>query len=100
MGGAIAHSVTHSQTFDTDFRLLEMEQGTSRRKTHTLPNHSSYKQNTPFSPPSLHPDPSSPPTHIAKQKVRDFYMCSEAYSNLNTIQVFLWTVSTTTRCNL
>lgn len=62
MGGAIARSVTHSQTFDADFRSLGIELGTSHRKTHTLPNHSSYEQNTPFSPPSLHPDPSSPPT--------------------------------------
>lgn len=83
MGGAIAHSVTHSQTFDTDFRSLEIELGTSHRKTHTLSKHSSYKQNTPFSPPSLHPDPSSPPTHPAKQKAQDFCMCSEAYSTVS-----------------
>lgn len=68
MGGAIADSVTHSQTFDTDFRSLEIELGTSHRKAHTLPNHSSYKQNTPFSPLSVHSDCSSPPAVIGKQK--------------------------------
>lgn len=88
MGGAIAHSVTHSQTFDTDFRSLETELGTSHMKTHGLPNQSSYKQNTQFSPPSLHPDPSSPPTHTAKQKAWNFCMCREAYSS----QLFLWTI--------
>lgn len=79
MGGAIADSVTHSQTFDTDFRSPEIELGTSHRKTHTLPSHSSYEKNTPLSHLSVHPECSSPPAHIAKQKTWDFYMCSEAF---------------------
>lgn len=79
MGGAIADSVTHSQTFDSDFRSLEIELGTSHRKTHILPNHSSYEKSTPFFPLSVHPDCSFLPAHIAKQKPWDFYMSTEAF---------------------
>lgn len=96
MGGAIAHFATHSQTFDTDFRSLEIELGASHRKTHTLPIHFSYKQNTPLSPSSLHSDPSSPPTHIAKQKAWGFCMCGEAYSANCFFELF----SMMTRCHL
>lgn len=46
MGGAIADSVTHSQTFDTDFRSLEIELGTSHRKTHTSKSLKLWKKHT------------------------------------------------------
>lgn len=87
MGGAIADSVTHSQMFDADFRSLEIELGTSHRKTHTLPNHSSNEKNTLVSPLSVHPECSSPLAHMAKQRAWDFYMCSEAFF---FSQLFLW----------
>lgn len=89
MGGAIADSVTHSQTFDTDVRSLETKLGPSHRKAHTLSDYSGYEKPTPFSPLSVQP---YPPT---KQKAWDFCMYSEAF--FFPANYFFGVVSTTTR---
>jgi len=80
MGGAIAHSVTHSQTFDTDFRSLEIEIVTPTGK-HFQITQATNKQNAPFSSLSLRPEPPSPNCPQSQpDKKHGVSMCSGIYS--------------------
>lgn len=80
MGGAIAHSVTRSQTFDTDFRSLEIEIVTPTGK-HFQITQATNKQNAPFSSLSLRPEPSSPTSsHSHPDKNHEVSFCNEIYS--------------------
>lgn len=80
MGGAIAHSVTPLQTFDTYFRSVEIEIVTPTGK-HFQITQATNKQNTPFSSLSLRPEPSSPTcSHSQPDKKHEASVCSEIYS--------------------